>query len=352
MMNGVPAVGKKHKKLLLLNYMKYLYYFRYLRTHDIVSIVFLSFLSILNIFFYSRIPEWWIFVPVNMAVSFFIIYFAVRYSDRPTNNLLRILRDWHPVGIVVFIFSEIGYMIYPIRQRDYDELLIQIDYWVFGVNPTEWLAQFSHPVLTEILQIIYATYYFLFLIAAYEMYRRKLFKEFYYYTLIIVYGFYLSYIGYFLAPAIGPRFTIHDFHAMNEELPGLLLTDIIRELLNMGESIPPGVANPEDYVHRDVFPSGHTQLALVLLYAVWLYRLSCRKYMYVIGSLMIISTVYLWYHYVIDLIAAAVFFAITIWTAPYIDRWWRNYPARHPQYIYSSKSLEKEKSLKAGDGHG
>ncbi len=306
-------------------------YFHNLRAHDIVSIVFLFFLSILNILFYSRIPGWWIFITVNTAVSLFILIFAFRYSGLPANNFLRILRDWHPVALIIFIFTEVGYMVYPIRQRDYDELLIQIDAWMFGVNPTEWIAQFSHPVLTEILQVIYATYYFLFLIAGYEMYRRKLFKEFYYYILIIVYGFYLSYIGYFLVPAIGPRFTIHDFLTKNEDLPGLFLTDIIRELLNRGEGIPPGVTNPEDYVHRDVFPSGHTQLTMVLMYAVWLYRLNCRKYLYVIGTLLIISTAYLWYHYVIDLIAAVVFFTVTIWTAPYIDRWWSKYLARHLQ---------------------
>jgi len=298
-------------------------YIQNLRTYDVVSFVFLAFLSILNLLFYTRVAEWWILILLNIVVSGLIIYFAYRFSDLPANKPLRIIRDWYPVGMVIYVFQQIYYMVYPIRGRDYDELLIEIDYWMFGVNPTEWMAQFSHPVLTEFLQIVYATFYFLFLIAGYEMYRRKLYREFYYFILIVVYGFYLSYIGYFLVPAIGPRFTLHDFHTKNEDLPGLFLTDIIRELLNRGESIPPGVANPEDYVHRDVFPSGHTQLMLVLMYGVWLYRLHCRKIMYVIGVLMIFSTVYLWYHYVIDLIASVVFFAVTIATAPYIDRWWK-----------------------------
>ncbi len=303
--------------------MKYMYVVRYLRTHDVVSLGFLAFLTALNVIFYTRVPEWVILVPVNLLVSGFIIFCAVRFSDLPEGNTLRIVRDWYPVGMLTFAFSQMYYLVYPIRQRDYDELLIQIDYRMFGVNPTEWIAQFSHPVLTEFLQIIYASYFFLFLIAGYEIYRRKLFKEFNYFILLVVYGFYLSYMGYLLVPAIGPRFTIHDFHTKSEELPGLFLTDIIRESLNRGESIPPGVANPEDYVKRDVFPSGHAKLTFVLLFAVWRYRLKCRRYMYVIGTLLIISTVYLWYHYVIDLIAAVLFFAFTIMTAPYIDKWWK-----------------------------
>ncbi len=303
--------------------MKYREKYRNFRSYDVVSLVFLFLLSVVNLIFYSRVDEWWILIIANCAVSGGIVFLAVQYSDFPTKKLMRIVRDWYPVGVIVYVFQIVYYMIYPIRGRDYDEILIQIDYWMFGVNPTEWLAQFSFPTLTEFLQIVYTSYYFLFLIAGYEMYRRNLHREFHYFILLVVYGFYLSYVGYFLVPAIGPRFTLHDFHAKNEELPGLFLTDIIRELLNRGESIPPGVANPEDYVHRDVFPSGHAQLTLVLLYAVWMYRLNCRKYLYVIGTLLIFSTVYLWYHYVIDLIASVVFFAVTIGTAPYIVRWWR-----------------------------
>jgi hypothetical protein len=34
--------------------------------------------------------------------------------------------------------------------------------WVFGVDPTEWLLQFSHPFITEVLQIAYTLFYFLF----------------------------------------------------------------------------------------------------------------------------------------------------------------------------------------------
>lgn len=303
--------------------MKYMYVVRFLRTHDVVSLVFLAFLTSLNIIFHTRVSEWVILVPLNLVVAALIIFSAVRFSDLPVSNPFRIVRDWYPVGMITFVFSQMYYLVYPIRQRDYDELLIQIDYRMFGVNPTEWLAQFSHPVLTEFLQIIYASYFFLFLIAGYEMYRRKLFKEFNYFILLVVYGFYLSYMGYVLVPAIGPRFTIHDFQTKSENLPGLFLTDIIRESLNRGESIPPGVANPEDYVKRDVFPSGHAKLTFVLLFAVWRYRLKCRRYMYVIGTLLIISTVYLWYHYVIDIIASVVFFAFTVMTAPYIDRWWK-----------------------------
>jgi membrane-associated phospholipid phosphatase len=52
------------------------------------------------------------------------------------------------------------------------------------------------------------------------------------------------------------------------------------------------------------------------------YRIRFRWVVVVLGSLLIISTVYLRYHYVIDLIAGALFMIFTLWTAPKLFNWW------------------------------
>ena len=140
---------------------------------------------------------------------------------------------------------------------------------------------------------------------------------------LVVYGFYLSYVGYFVLPAVGPRFTLHDFHALNTELPGIWLTNGIREFVNSGESIPSGVLRAIDYAQRDAFPSGHTQLTLVILYIAFINRLRSRWVLLVVGSLLIVSTIYLRYHYVVDVLAGVAFFFFTIWTGLKIDAWWR-----------------------------
>jgi membrane-associated phospholipid phosphatase len=291
-----------------------------IRIYDILTLFFLAFLSILSIIFHGRVEGWWLVVLSNLMVSAIILILVVKYSGGGKRGFMCVLRDWYPIVVIVYIFQVVGYLVHPIRGRDLDSLLILLDQRLFGLNPTEWIAQIHHPALTEFLQIVYASYYFLFLIAGYEIYRRKTYKEFNYYLLLLVLGFYLSYIGYLIVPAIGPRFTLHDFHSIYDEMPGLLLADGIRELLNMGESIPRGVPDPENYVHRDAFPSGHTQMTLVLIYSVWHYNLKNRKIITIIGILLIFSTVYLWYHYVIDLIAGGLFALATVRSAPYLRR--------------------------------
>jgi len=214
-------------------------------------------------------------------------------------------------------------MVRPIHPVDYDWLFISIDHWMFGVNPTQWAAQFAHPVLTEMFQIAYFSYYILFLMLGIELFRRHTIDEFDYGAFLVVYGFYLSYLGYFLLPAVGPRFTLHNFYALDRELPGLLLTTPMRNFINAGESISSALPNAIQLVQRDVFPSGHTQLTLIVVYLGHLYHLKTRWIMTILGTLLIVSTIYLRYHYVIDLLGGALFFLFTIWSGKKIQAWWK-----------------------------
>ena len=216
-------------------------------------------------------------------------------------------------------------MVKPIRVYDYDNLFIAIDRWMFGTDPTHLLYKIATPLLTEILQIIYGMFYLLPIILGLVLLRKKKYVEMDFAMFTIIYGFCLSYLGYFMLPGIGPRFTLHNFFTINEELPGLLLTNFLRDLVNSGESIPPGTLNPAEVVQRDIFPSGHTMITLIVIYLS--VRLNSRsRYFFVpVGSLLIFSTVYLWYHYVIDLIGGLTFMIFAVWSAKYIFNWWRKH---------------------------
>ena len=63
-------------------------------------------------------------------------------------------------------------------------------------------------------------------------------------------------------------------------------------------------------------------MTVVLMYFGGKYRLSVRRPFYIIGALLIVGTVYLRYHYVIDLIAGGVFVVLCLWSGPKVYRWW------------------------------
>jgi membrane-associated phospholipid phosphatase len=281
---------------------------KYLHSTDLLFIGFNLILSSITIVFSHRIPYWELIVLSNFAGSSVIC--VMGYLRHTTGwKPLRLIHDWYVPIATFFTFKALYFMIKPIHGgRDYDDVLIAIDRWLFGVNPTEWLMRFANPWLTEILQIAYTLFYFLFLILGYEFYRRRSLDLFHYFMFTCVYGFFLSYLGYFLLPAVGPRFTLHDFSTLDRELPGVFLTEYLRWFVNAGGSIPSGVPNDIaiSLSQRDVFPSGHTMMTIVLMYLSRKYKAASRWFMYITGTLLIIATVYQRYHYVVDLFAGAL----------------------------------------------
>ncbi len=301
--------------------MNYLANLRNLHFGDVVNIVFYLFLISIAVIFSDQIKIWWFIVLFNFLVISLIVYMAVKWegSGNPQDFFAkRFMREWYLVPLILLTFKEIYFFIELLNLPDYDWILIKLDYLLFGVHPTYVLGKIANPVLTEILQIAYSTFYFLPIILGYDFYRRGDIKTYRYVMGTVVYGFYLSYIGYLLVPAIGPRFTLHDFLKLDDELPGLFLTKALRLMINTGESIPPGVPNPADYAQRDAFPSGHTQITLVIMYLSVVLNSKTKYFLVPTGILLIFSTVYLRYHYVIDLIAGFLFAVFTVATSPYL----------------------------------
>jgi len=295
---------------------------KYLKAFDLVVIIFYIILSVLHIIYHDIIDTWLIWIIVNImiiVVSFFLAYM----ESKNGNEFWSGVHYWYLVPVVLITFKELYFMIQPIRIYDHDNMFILIDRWIFGTDPTQFLRQISTPWLTEILQIIYGTFYILPILLGLFLLRKKRYVAMDFAVFIVVYGFYLSYLGYFIWPGIGPRFTLHNFNTINQDLPGLFLTNFLRELVNSGESIPAGTLNPAAVVQRDIFPSGHTMITLIVMYLS--VRLKSRsKYFFVpVGTLLIFSTVYLWYHYVIDLIGGLLFMIFALWTGKYIFNWWR-----------------------------
>ena len=288
---------------------------------DAITIAFLGFLSLINVIFAGRIPEWLPIIAVNIVVTGMII--LISHYSHNGHGISQFVHRWYVILIIIFVYKEIYFMNRTIHfGRDYDAFLIAVDHALFGADPTQWMMQFANPILTEVLQIAYASYYFLMIYLGFELHRERRQNEFLFTLFCIFYGFYLSYLGYLTLPSVGPRFTLHDFHSMSTELPGLWLTDFIRTGINLGESIPMNAVNPIDYVQRDVFPSGHTQMTLIVMILSLRYRIRCRWAVIAIGSLLIVSTVYLRYHYVIDLFVGFAFALGCIIAAPRLYRWW------------------------------
>jgi membrane-associated phospholipid phosphatase len=215
-----------------------------------------------------------------------------------------LIRGWYPVALIPITYKELSYLIPLIHSRDFDPTLAAIDHRFLGVHPTVWLERMTWPPLTEVLQLTYSTYYFLPLVLGIVLWRRRSPETFHFWVFIIVLGFYLSYLGYIAVPAIGPRFLPSIVEAQTIPLTGVWLFQPVREMLDHAEGIT-----------RDCFPSGHTELTLLVLFYSRRFSRKVFWWLLPLGTGVIVSTVYLRYHYVIDVVAGAIITGVIVMIA-------------------------------------
>ncbi len=254
-----------------------------------------------------------------MAIVTIAIFGMNYWSSVSESSWREPLKLAYTVPLLLMFFKSSEFISFPLHGHDFDPLLITADRFLFGgANPTQWLFQnFPHPpALTEYLTICYSLFYFIPIALAIELYREGQKEATHHVFFIIIYGFLLSYVAYFLVPSVGPRFTLHNFFGISTELPGLVVTEPIRTLLNRGENIIPGMPLSEvlRVVTRDAFPSGHGDITFITIILAFRYRVRLRWPIAVFGSSLIFSTVYLRYHYVIDLLGGGFLAVFTLYT--------------------------------------
>lgn len=244
---------------------------------------------------------------VVAAVPALIAFLRARVSS-PSKNL-RILFDYYVIACIVVIFDGLGPLIRAVNPVDKDPALIAFDRWLFGVDPTVYLERFATPFRSDVLTFFYALYYFHpivlgTLVLLDDRARPAPEREFGRYAFTMVFVFFVSYVGYFVVPAVGPRFTVT--HA--GPLPRGAVARVIDETLNALESNK-----------RDCFPSGHTMVVIAVL--IEAARRSKRTFWWFVpfAAGLLIATVFCRYHYVADVLAglALVFLAVPLGNALY-----------------------------------
>jgi membrane-associated phospholipid phosphatase len=260
----------------------------------VLFIILLNFRAIHNVFYF-----------ILFHILVVILLYWLAYTD--DSRFFKWLKNWNIILIIPMNYSELHYLVHNVHPRDYDNLLMQIDFRFFGLHPTLWMEKLINPWLTEYLQIVYTTFYFLPIVLAVYLLRKNRLADFNFFVFAIVLGYYVSYLGYFSVPALGPRFTLD--HLQNVPLSGIWLAEILRNILNKLESI-----------QRDAFPSGHTVITLLTMWYAWKYFRAYFWILLVIGTSLVFSTVYLRYHYVVDVLAGFMLTGLVLAVAPLLYR--------------------------------
>jgi membrane-associated phospholipid phosphatase len=269
---------------------------------DKVILGYLALTSILLAGWWSAIPDRALLAAAHVgAVALLVIEIKL---PNPTSW---IFRCWYPLPYVGACYKEMALLIPAIRRSDADRWLANLDFRFWGAHPTVWLERIYHPALTEYLQTVYTLFVPAVLLVGLILWRQRRHGEFQYFAFLIALGFLASYLGYLAVPARGPRFLLKPLEHL--PLQGLWLFQNMQHTLDKLES-----------AHYDCFPSGHTELSIL---ACWMSRLVSKRlfWIYFCYTLSIIfATVYLRYHYTVDLLAGAALAVTLILVSPVFYR--------------------------------
>lgn len=260
-------------------------------------------LSLLTVIFLRKLPGWpqiFYIYGSTLAAYALVIFLNTRWPNKPTKTL----RHLAPYAGILPVFQSLGFITHHLRP-DLDSYLIKIDYVMFGVHPTVWLERVTFPWMVDVLALAYSSYYFLPVILALFLHFDRKHHELEHLFLAVTLGFFISYVGYLLVPAVGPRFTLNDQQA--GPIKGLFWGNYILEFLTA-----------HAFNKRDCFPSGHTGITLIVLYYAHAHHKKLFAIMLPVAVLLVMATVLLRLHYVIDVIAGFGLAALAIFIA---ERW-------------------------------
>lgn len=199
-------------------------------------------------------------------------------------------RDFFPAAAVLGIFLLLQPLVAAANGHRWDAALAAADARWFGTLAARWRGAFGRPtVFTDLVYLAYASFYFLPLTVA-VLARRRLGPEgFERLVFTVLLGFYLSYLGYFLWPAEGPRVPPALERAV---LGGGPVAVGLRAFLRASERTT-----------LDAFPSGHTALSVLaaLLATKPFPRLAPLFWAWALA--VVFATVYISVHYVSDVVA-------------------------------------------------
>jgi membrane-associated phospholipid phosphatase len=202
-----------------------------------------------------------------------------------------IVRDWFPFLVILLMYYSLwGDATHLLVPHDRDGELIVLDQRLFGFQASLAIQRFITPRRTAWMEFSYFFHILNIPIVACFVYLcrpRPRFREMMSGLMVVSF---LGLLGYILVPAIGPMYTLHNLYTVPLSQPISLFNQQL-EFMDFAR------------IHRDVFPSMHVAISFL----VWLYALrNSRPLFWILSPLIMslwVSTVYLRYHYLIDVVA-------------------------------------------------
>lgn len=189
--------------------------------------------------------------------------------------------------------------------RDLDAMLIEWDQRLFGFQASVELQYLISPSLTSWLSFAYFYHILNIPIVACFLYLRCGLRAFREMMCGLVVISFFGLLGYLIVPAIGPLYTFRNEYIVDlYSRPNVFTAELL--LLDYAKIL------------RDVFPSLHVGISFL----VWMYARRNSKWLFWASMPLILSlwfsTVYLRYHYLVDVVAGFILAPLCFWLSNFL----------------------------------
>ncbi len=251
----------------------------------------------------------WIYLAYH-ALAVAMIALVVYAHGRFGGPFWTVARYWYVVPIVLAAFRELHYLIpqvHPFHDGRFDRALAAIDRRWFGDVDGFFLNAFPAAAI-DLLHLCYWFYFLSMLMTGAAIQRSGDYVKLREYVTILLTGLFLSYLGYFLVPALGPHHFLMPRPAI---LDGWLLGGPLHAALMAAEWEMP-----------DAFPSGHALMSMIVIVLAWRHHRGIFRWIVLPCSGCVLATVALRYHYVVDVLASAAVLPLAVWGGKALARRW------------------------------
>jgi len=232
---------------------------------------------------------------IRLGVTILILLMAwLHHINR--NPMVDFIRYFLPFAFLSFWYPETYYFSGFIFDN-LDHHFVKADQLLFGCQPSLIFSKrLPWGWFSELMYFGYFSYYLIFFGTALwcYLYRKELMNKA---IFMFVCSFYLFYMIFIILPVMGPQFYFTP--PLNEVPDGYLFCKLQRFLQAVGEK-PTGA-----------FPSSHVGISFTVVIFVVQYCRVLLKYILPLFVIMVLSTVYIKAHYLVDVVGGFVAVALT-----------------------------------------
>lgn len=229
-----------------------------------------------------RVPGWPAVLALHLVSTALVLWLVLNARRFPTAHA------WYPLAAPILTFEEVAQLNFLFVDGWRDHYLLAFEAWLFPEPPTVWLSHFASPLVTEVLQLGYFSYFLLLMIVGGVLYRRADQAPFFGVMAASVLSYMLCYAVFVTFPAEGPAHTLRHLHTV--PLTGGPFHWMVSFIQQAG-------------VHGNAFPAAHVAGPVAALVFAWRYAPRLAAWLTSLAVLLCIAAVYDRYHYASDVFA-------------------------------------------------